>query len=180
MSWKGAGWRRGKESDRQSATTPVSFPLESRLIKKCTGLLFVEGFLSASARSLKKNFIPLGFSYFTIWACMWLIFVLLYIGMSHGLNWELRIQVWNYAVPEEQLWRCLWGAMDSLLTGAAACSTPGGAVPQGQPAILLMEMWEMLLLQEKTESGCHKCPGKAHCLQNLCQRSQGEGTVLYL
>lgn len=45
------------------------------------------------------------------------------------------------------------------------CSTPGEAVPKGQPAMLLMEMWEMLLLQEKNESGCHKWQGKARCLQ---------------
>lgn len=92
--------------------------------------------------------------------------VLWYISRSHGLKWELRIQVWNCALPREQLWRCLCKAMGSLFMSAAACKHPRvRSVCRGQLAIPFMERWEMLLLLQKTEGGCHKCHGKAHCLQ---------------
>lgn len=177
MSWKGTGWRRGKESDRHRATTSASFPLESRLVKKCTGLLFLEGFLSAAARSLKKNFIPLGFSYFTIWECMWLIFVLLYTGISHGLNWELRIQVWNCAVPEEQLWRCLWGAMHSLLTGAAP---QVGLCPRASQPCCSWGCEKCCCSKRKMRVVATNGRVKHAACKGLCQRCQGEVIVLCL
>lgn len=66
-------------------------------------LFFLEGFPSAAARSLKENFSPLGLLLLYGFGNYVHIQVILYIGISDGLNQDLWTQVWSdAALPGEQ------------------------------------------------------------------------------
>lgn len=72
--------------------------------KSARAFFFLEGFLSAAAGSLKKKFSPLGQLLLYSLGTYVHIQVLLYIGISDGLNQDLRTQVWwDAALPGEQL-----------------------------------------------------------------------------
>lgn len=171
----------------------ASFPLESRLGKKCTsGLLFQRDLFLQLLEAWRKASALLDSSYFTFWVRMCIFKS--YYTQAEVVGWSRTL-----GLECDQMLLCQEGRYDGfcfcwisglLLCGCSNLSVLWGGPPwylslpwcPAQPTILLMKTAGKAAASSENQRLSHKCQGNAYCLQKSLPEEPGrrDHTVLLL